>query len=71
VCADAQGLDGVGGALERAPQALIRALDVLRGGEAAAVGGVERDSADYPRDKCIHELFEEQASQTPDGRGGA
>jgi len=23
-------------------------------------------SADYPRDKCIHELFEEQASQTPD-----
>ena len=25
--------------------------------------------ADYPKDKCIHELFEEQAKQTPDATG--
>ena len=23
-------------------------------------------TTDYPRDKCIHELFEEQAARTPD-----
>ena len=23
-------------------------------------------SVDYPRDKCIHELFEEQVERTPD-----
>ena len=26
--------------------------------------------AEYPRDKCIHELFEEQVAKTPGGGGG-
>ena len=25
---------------------------------------------EYPRDKCVHQLFEEQVARTPDSRGG-
>lgn len=30
------------------------------------LAGWNRTETDYPRDKCIHELFEEQAERTPD-----
>jgi len=52
----------------KAPNALVSELDVL--------GEIERrrllvefnsTAAEYPEDKCIHHLFEEEADRTPDG----
>ncbi|HEX6747845.1 MAG TPA: non-ribosomal peptide synthase/polyketide synthase [Longimicrobium sp.] len=53
-------------ALERSPGRAMGSLDVLPEAERALV--VEewnRTEAEYPADRCIHELFEEQAARTP------
>jgi amino acid adenylation domain-containing protein len=50
------------------PDAVIGALDIMSPEERRRVlvdfNGAVRD---YPRDKTIHQLFEEQAAQSPDG----
>jgi len=40
---------------------------VIRDRATAAVSGMEPDRTDYPRDQCIHRLFEEQVARTPEG----
>src|SRR6185437_14181914 len=54
-------------ALESAPQTPIRAINVLPEQEKQRqlVEWTARE-AEYPQEKCIHELFEEQARRTPD-----
>lgn len=64
--------------METAIERLIEALDAVSGVSICAVDvlpAAERrkvleewnaTQADYPRDKCIHELFEAEAAKTPD-----
>ena len=54
-------------ALEQAPHTAVRRIGVLPAAERHRVL-VEWNATDaeYPSDKCIHELFEEQAARTPD-----
>ena len=54
-------------ALETSPNAAIRSLDVLPAAERQTVlYDWNATDADYPKDKCIHELFEAQVAKTPD-----
>ncbi|HLL46748.1 MAG TPA: amino acid adenylation domain-containing protein, partial [Longimicrobiaceae bacterium] len=54
-------------ALETAPAAAVRGLDVLPGAERRQVlEAWNATEAEYPRESCIHELFEAQAARTPD-----
>jgi amino acid adenylation domain-containing protein len=51
----------------RDPKAPAGALEVLSESERQQlVVEFNRTAADYPRDRCIHHLFEEQAARTPD-----
>src|SRR5215469_18068628 len=51
------------------PSALISRLPLLDDdGTKTLVEDWNRTDADYPRDLCLHELFERQAEQTPDRR---
>ena len=60
-------LEGLVDALENAPQTpLRRPSTCCRRTSASAAGRLERHGGDYPQDRCIHELFEEQAARTPD-----
>jgi amino acid adenylation domain-containing protein len=53
-------------ALEEAPGIPVGILDMLPEAEREQVlYGWNRTEAEYPRDRCIHELFEEQAERTP------
>ncbi|MGH7459189.1 MAG: condensation domain-containing protein, partial [Longimicrobiaceae bacterium] len=54
-------------ALERAPATPVRCLDVLPESERRRLL-VEWNAtaAEYPREACVHELFEAQAAQRPD-----
>ncbi|HEU4884758.1 MAG TPA: amino acid adenylation domain-containing protein, partial [Longimicrobium sp.] len=53
-------------ALELAPGRAIGSLDVLPEAERRQVVEVwNRTDAEYPADRCIHELFEAQAARTP------
>jgi amino acid adenylation domain-containing protein len=60
----------LGRVLERAtsdPDARLAGLDLLDGAERAQViDEWNRTEADFPADRCIHHLFEEQAERTPD-----
>ena len=54
-------------ALETAPDMAVSAIDVLPAAERRQLVEEWNDTAaDYPRDKCLHELFGEQAAKTPD-----
>ncbi|WAK04165.1 amino acid adenylation domain-containing protein [Methylobacter sp. YRD-M1] len=54
-------------ALENAPDTAMRQIDVLPGTERQRVlYDWNATQADYPRDRCLHELFEAQARNTPD-----
>jgi amino acid adenylation domain-containing protein len=60
-------LVGLVGALEEAPERPLRSIEVLPEAERRQV--VEewnRTAAEVPADRCIHELFEEQAARAPD-----
>src|SRR6202789_4038132 len=60
-------MEGVVDALETAPFRAVNTIDVLSEGERHKVLYEWNDTAvEYPRDKCIHELFEEQVERTPD-----
>ena len=54
-------------ALETAPDTAAQTIDVMPPAERRQVL-VEWNAteADYPKDKCVHELFEAQAARTPD-----
>ncbi len=60
-------LEGLAAALEQAPDTPLRSIGVLPEAERHRVV-VEWNAtdADYPSDKCIHELFEAQAEKAPD-----
>jgi amino acid adenylation domain-containing protein len=54
-------------ALEHAPQAAVRCIEVMSEAERQKVlFGWNVTGAQYPKDKCIHQLFEAQAEKTPD-----
>ncbi|WP_420126422.1 non-ribosomal peptide synthase/polyketide synthase [Longimicrobium sp.] len=54
-------------ALETAPSRAIGSIDVLPEAERrVVVEAWNRTEAEYPADRCIHELFEAQAARTPD-----
>jgi amino acid adenylation domain-containing protein len=54
-------------ALENAPNTPLRALDLLPSAERHQLLVEWNDTAvAYPQDKCVHELFEEQAERAPD-----
>ena len=49
------------------PETLVSRLPLLgRVEERQLVVELNQTAADYPRDKCLHELFEAQAERTPD-----
>lgn len=52
--------------LEKKPSASVRSIDILPGAERRRLL-VEwnNTSSDYPKDRCISELFEEQAARSP------
>lgn len=53
-------------ALETAPDATIKAIDVLPETERHQLLSEWNDtSTEYPKDRCIHELFEAQVERTP------
>ena len=59
-------LEGLVEALERAPETEVRAIEVIPEAERRQV--VEEwnaTEADHPKEKFIHELFEEQAERSP------
>ena len=60
-------LESLAEALETAPATAVRTLDVLPESERHRVLYEWNDTeAEYPSDKCVHELFEEQVEKTPD-----
>jgi len=60
-------LEGLVEALEQNPQRRIRSIDVLPESERRQLLGEWNDTArEYPRNKCIHESFEEQVEKSPD-----
>ncbi|WP_010503429.1 non-ribosomal peptide synthetase, partial [Paenibacillus elgii] len=49
------------------PQTKLSAIEIITPQEKAKILGVFNDTAaDYPREKTIHQLFEEQAERTPE-----
>jgi non-ribosomal peptide synthetase component F len=60
-------MEGLVEALEREPETETRAIDVLPEAERRQVL-VEWNAtgSEYPRERCVHELFEWQAEQQPD-----
>ncbi len=49
-------------------ETMVNALAVLSDAERDQVlNGWNRTDCDYPQDRCVHQLFEEQAARTPDG----
>src|SRR5215218_1570321 len=59
-------LEGLVGALEGAPECPLESIEVLPEAERRQVlEEWNRTAAEYPADRCIHELFEVQAARTP------
>ena len=60
-------LEQLVGALESAPATSARSLDVLPETERhQLLVEWNQTETDYPKDKCIHQLFEEQVERTPE-----
>jgi amino acid adenylation domain-containing protein len=60
-------LEGLVEALERRPDTAVRSLDVLPEAERhLVVHEWNATGRDYPKPKCVHELFEEQVKRTPE-----
>ena len=60
-------LEGLVEALEKAPGTAVNAIDVMPETERRRVS-MEWNATEtaYPREKCVHELFEEQVEKNPD-----
>ena len=55
------------GSIIRNPSAVIGDLEILTGAERQQLLVEFNDTqTDYPKDKCLHQLFEEQVQRTPD-----
>ena len=62
-----QALESVVEALETAPQIPVRQLEILPPEERTLLLEEWNETeGEYPREKCVHELFEEQVERTPD-----
>ena len=60
-------LEVLGEALQNAPERALATLSVLSEEERQQVlYGWNATQAEYPQEKCLHELFEEQVAKTPD-----
>ena len=60
-------LEGLVEALEQAPQTPIRTIDILPQDERHRLLVEWNDTAvDYPKDRLLHELFEDQAARAPE-----
>ena len=60
-------LEQLVGALESAPATPLRDLDVMPAAERHQLLVAWNDTAiDYPRDRCIHQLFEAQSARAPE-----
>ena len=60
-------LESLADALESAPSTAVRALEVLPASERHRVLYQWNDTrTEYPSDKCVHQLFEEQVEKSPD-----
>ncbi|WP_245472541.1 non-ribosomal peptide synthetase [Rhizobium jaguaris] len=60
-------LEQLAEALEHAPDMPVCDLDILPAEERTyLLEDLNRTQAPYPADRCIHELFEQQAAKTPD-----
>ena len=60
-------LESLTEALEKGPGRLVDQLEVLPQSESQKVLYEWNDTgAEYPRDRCVHELFEEQVEKTPE-----
>jgi amino acid adenylation domain-containing protein len=60
-------LESLADALETSPATAVQALEVLPASERHRLLYEWNDTkAEYPRDKCVHELFEAQVDRTPD-----
>ena len=60
-------LERLAGTLETAPDTLVTSIDVMPKDERhKLISEWNATAAAYPRDKYVHELFEEQAAKTPD-----
>ncbi len=62
-----QVLEQLAEALEHAPNRPVRDLDILPAAERTyLLEDLNRTAADYPSERCIHELFEQQVRRTPE-----
>ena len=60
-------LESLTQALESSPATALETLDILPAGERhQLLYGWNETGAEFPHDKCIHELFEEQVERDPD-----
>ena len=60
-------LESLAAALERRPASAVRRLEVMPESERhRLLYEWNATQAEYPSDKCVHQLFEEQAARTPD-----
>ena len=61
-----QALDSLAHALEHAPQVPARTLEILPPGERSLLLDIwNATDAPWPRERCIHQLFEEHVRRTP------
>ncbi|KAA9382688.1 amino acid adenylation domain-containing protein [Neorhizobium galegae] len=62
-----QVLEQLAEALEHAPNRPVRDLDILPAAERSyLLEDLNRTAADYPSERCIHELFEQQVRRAPE-----
>ncbi|KAB1082431.1 AMP-binding protein [Neorhizobium galegae] len=62
-----QVLEQLAEALEHAPNRPVRNLDILPAAERSyLLEDLNRTAADYPSERCIHELFEQQVRRAPE-----
>ena len=68
ICALMQtALQSLAAALEHAPETALRNIDVLPAEERRQLlYGWNDTAAEYSKDKCVHQIFEEQVERTPD-----
>jgi amino acid adenylation domain-containing protein len=59
-------LDGVLEQVAADPAVRVRDLELVAGAERRLLEGWNRTDAPFPGDRCLHELFAEQAARTPD-----
>src|SRR6266545_4164934 len=54
------------GGMVEAPERSVSELSMVSAAEQRQILGLNETARTYPRDKCIHELFEEQVERRPD-----